>query len=293
MDCWNPYFHYSFPSLERRKPCLKKSDGKPVVICTTNIAIDTFYVTESNPDRLYFLEKMIPWASANQISCLCFPAGFLLLNSLSESQKLLSKVTRLAFENDVSFILGIDEDKPILRRRPNTPAFLEAVRKQILPAYLYAYNALTDTATTTYQRSCTPTHSYLKLVPDELLAPRIMRLGECEFQIIHCGEVYEPRLFSPGMPKAGIVFGHKSMPRLSRTLNTKSSKGFSLINTEHRWQSGGKLFCFTDGNNLSVKSQNLIDDDDGIWIDIALWRLCKSGHFTPIQIKPSALEIEA
>ncbi len=211
---------------------------------------------------------MIPWASANQISCLCFPAGFLLLNSLSESQKLL-------------------------RRRPNTPAFLEAVRKQILPAYLYAYNALTDTATTTYQRSCTPTHSYLKLIPDELLAPRVMRLGECEFQIIHCGEVYEPRLFSPGMPKAGIVFGHKSMPRLSRTLNTKSSKGFSLINTEHRWQSGGKLFCFTDGNNLSVKSQNLIDDDDGIWIDIALWRLCKSGHFTPIQIKPSVLAIEA
>jgi hypothetical protein len=238
---------------------------------------------------------MIPWASSNQISCICLPAGFFLLKSLSEHQNLLSEMTRSAWEYGVSFILGMDKDKPILRRRPNSPAFLETVRKQAIPTYIYAYNALKDEVSISRQRSCTSTHSYLKLVPDEImLTPRAMNFGELDFQIIHCGEVYDPRLFSPDMPKAGIVFGHKTMPRLSRSLRYKSMKGFSLINTEHRWQSGGMLFCYNDGDNLSVQSHNLIDSDaDGIWIDIALWRLCKDGRFVPVKITPDVLTIEA
>ncbi len=236
---------------------------------------------------------MIIWASEKNISCLCLPAGFFLLKSLSEHKKLLYDTTRRAFEHGVSVVLGIDEDKPILRRRPNSPAFLEAVRNQTIPSYLYAYNATTDEVSISHQRSSTPTHAYLKLVPDEnMLSPRVLELGGYKLHLIHCGEMYDDRLFSPGMPKAGIVIGHKCMPRLTRSLKSKSRKGFSLINTEHRFQPGGMLFCFNDGDNMSRKSHNLIDDGDGIWIDIALWRLCKNGRFIPMRIKPSTLAIE-
>ncbi len=236
---------------------------------------------------------MIIWASENNISCLCLPAGFFLLKSLSEHKKFLSDTTRLAFEHGVSFVLGIDEDRPILRRRPNSPAFLEAVRNQSIPSYLYIYNAMMDEVSISHQRSSTPTHAYLKLVPDgDMLSPRMLELGDCKLQLIHCGEMYDDRVFSSNMPKAGVVVGHKCMPRLTRSLRGKAKKGFSLINTEHRFQSGGMLFCFNNSDNMSVRSHNLIDDGDGIWIDIALWRLCKNGRLLPISVKPSMLAIE-
>lgn len=253
-------------------------------ICTMNVSLQTFYESSSNSPRLKLAQKIIRFAAQHQIDCICFPAGFFLFKTLPKAKSFLTPLIRIARRYHISFITGFDLTSILqLPRDPNSPKTAKTVKQQAMPSFLLSCNVENCKTSITHQRSSTSAHAAMRLVPDDImLNPRIMDLGGCEFQIVHCGEVYDKRLFSPGMPKAAVVLGHKTMPRLARTLRTKSEKGYSLINSEHRIGRNGLLFCYDRGKNKSVQGSECFVGEDGTWAELAIWELGSRGQFKPI-----------
>lgn len=244
-------------------------------IATTNISAARFRDPKDNPNRIRFAQKLLESARQNNIDCLCLPSGYLAAKTPNDIKPAFSPLLRKAKQLQISFVIGSDIKSAFRSRVPHA-----IVRQQQLPAFLVAFNCDNDITTITRQRSGSSLDYRLKLVPDSVMfRPRVMRLGDCEFQIVGCGEVYDRRLFSKGMPRAAIVFGHDTMPRLSISLQSRSSSGFSLVNTEHRIHQGGYLFCYDNGENRSVRDCDHFDGYDDLWADIAVWELDKQGSF--------------
>jgi hypothetical protein len=250
-----------------------------------NVCAARFRDTRHNTARIRFAQELLSLSSSRNIDCLCFPSGYITTSKIDRIVPLLEPLTRTARKSRISFIMGIDLTAILnLSADANSPEFVEIVRKQKMPCLLASFNGETTRLSLTRQRSCTGEHARRKLVSNEIMrVPRIMTLGDVCFQIVHCGEVYDRRLFSKGMPKAGIIFGHYTMPRLSRTMSACSRMGFSLVNTEHRSDTGGLLFCFDRGASKIKHCDLHIDHGDDLWAEMAVWELNNAGRFRSVQ----------
>ncbi len=251
---------------------------QPVRIATMNVSAHRFRDPRHNPHRIQLAQNLLQLAQSENVDCLCFPAGFLTTCREAKVSALLEPLARTAWSLGVSFVLGVD----LARNYPdaNSPGFMEIVRNGKMPYLLVAFDATTDRLSLTRQRSCTGEHARRKLIPDEIMtAPRMMTPGGACFQIIHCGEVYDRRLFAKDMPRAGVVFGHITMPRLMRTMGACSRRGFSLLNTEHRSGRNGLLFCFDRGIDRSRRGGVCADASEGLWAEMAVWELGSTGRF--------------
>lgn len=256
----------------------------PKRIATMNVSVSGFRNPRNNRHRIQLALKILDFAKRNKIACLCFPSGFLITSKITKIDPLLVPITEKARQLRISFVLGVDLIG-IFRLSPDANAsdFLRIVTSQKVPCLLASYNHRTDDLQIARQRSCTGKHARQKLVPDDIMTtPRIMDFGKIKFQIIHCGEVYDSRLFSSAMPVAGIIFGHRTMPRLARTMRVRSEQGFSLLNSEHRTGRNGMLFCYDRGRNKSLHGSICIEHDD-LWAEIAVWELTNRMRFHPVR----------
>ena len=251
-------------------------------IMTMNVSVNGFRDTTTNPSRIQLAMQILYFAKTNQIDCICFPAGFLISRNITQIRSLLVPMTRVARKLQISFVLGIDGSGIMqLPIDANSPEFLRVVEKQKMPCFLFSFNAMTNKSSLIRQRSCTGEHARRKIVPDNIMTtPRTMDLGGASFQIIFCGEVYDRRLFAEAMPKAGVIFGHRTMPRLSKTMSACSRRGFSLVNSEHRSGLNGLLFCYDRGINKSKPCNGNIVVHDELWAEIAIWKLNAKGRFS-------------
>lgn len=255
-------------------------------VVMTNININGFRdMTMNIPRRKAVLEWMRKLNGCG-FNCLCLPAGYFVVKDEKEIRPLIRPILKLARRFRISFILGVDTSAILsFPEDPNSPKMLRAVRNHKMPCFLCAYSADRDKLEIHRQRSCTSAQARNKILSDEEMSEaRFMPLGGSGFQIILCGEVYDERLFDEGRPRAAVVFGHVTMPRLARTLAAKSRLGFSIINTEHRTGRGGRLFCFDKGRERSVVARPCVigdANDKGPWIDMAVWELDKRGSFRP------------
>ncbi len=261
------------PIMRRKRP--------PCRVATMNVSSTYFREPRRNPQRIQFAQDLLRLAQSKNVDCLCFPAGYLTTCRAAKVTALLEPLTRTAWSLGVSFVLGID----LACHFPdaNSAEFMEIVRKGKMPCLLAAFDAARDLLSITRQRSCTSEQARRKLVPDEVItAPRMMDLGGACFQIIHCGEVYDRRLFGKDIPNAQIVFGHLGMVRLAVTLAACAQRGFSLINTEHRIGKNGILFCYDNGGiNKSRRGDIYAESDNGLWAEMAVWTLGRGGRFCP------------
>ncbi len=257
----------------------------PKRIATMNVCGIGFRKPPQNPARLQLALKILDFAHRNKVSCICFPSGFLTTAKIDKIPPLLVPVTGKARELRIFFVLGVDLSSiSRLSPNPNAPDFVETVLKQTMPCLLAAYDHRNNALTITRQRSATTEHVRRGLVSDEIMMnPRIMDLGSARFQIIGCGECYDDRIYSPGIPtKAGIIFGHFSMPRLSRTMRCRSEAGFSLVNSEHRTLRGGMLFCYDRGKNKTFHNCRKYVEHGDLWADLAVWELTERMRFHPV-----------
>lgn len=257
----------------------------PKRIATMNVSATGFRCPKKNRPKITLALKILEFAHRNKISCLCFPSGYLTTSKIGQIPSLLVPITEKARQLRISFVLGVDLIGIFrLSSDANAPDFLEIVAKQKIPCLLASYNYRKHKLQITRQRSCTGEHVRRGLVPDNImLPPRTVNFGNPHFQIIHCGEVYDSRLFSSRMPKAGVLFGHYTMPRLSRTMRTRSEQGFSLVNSEHRTGRGGKLFCYDRGINKTLHNCRIRIEHDDLWAEIAVWELTSTMRFRPIR----------
>jgi hypothetical protein len=252
-------------------------------IATMNVSAAGFRCPKENRSRIALALKILEFAQRNKISCLCFPSGVLITSRISQITPLLVPITEKARKLRISLVLGVDLLGIFrLSSHANAPDFLDAVEKQKVPCLLASYNHRKHDLLVTRQRSCTGEHARRGLVPDDIMnTPRIMNLGGVCFQVIHCGEVYDSRLFSSGMPRAGVIFGHLTMPRLSRTMRIRSEQGFSLVNSEHRIGHGGKLFCHDRGMD-KTRGDGFVVEHNGLWAEMGVWELSDKMRFKPI-----------
>lgn len=252
----------------------------PYRVCTMNVSAARFRDPKNNPQRIRFAQKLLQLAKTKNVDCLCFPAGYLTTGKSTHISSFLAPLIRTARKLDVSFVLGIDLAKWF--PNPDSAEFIEVVRKGKIPCLLASFNATTNRLSLTRQRSGTSGHARRKLVSDEIMSvPRVMEFEAATTNVICCGEIYDRRLFSQAMPKAGMVFGHLAMARLSRTLRLCSEMGFSLINSEHRIGRSGLHFCYDRGKNNSVRGGFSIEHDD-LWAEIAVWELTDRMRFKPV-----------
>ena len=263
-------------------------------VMTMNVNVEGFRERRDNKRRVAVAVQLIEAAAKAKIDCLCFPAGYLIAKNLRDIPRLDSPIIRRAKQLKISFIIGIDTqaiNNPRITGA-DSPAMLRLVKEGNVPCFLSSYSAERGTLELYQQRTCTHYQAENRMAPASAMAERhLMHLGENSFQIILCGEIYDNRMLGEDAPKAGVVFGHTTMSRLSRTLRLKSRRGFSLINTEHRTGRGGMIFSFDNGYDMSVYSRPVkIADADGLWIDAVVWTLDGRG-FWGANLNPENLKI--
>jgi hypothetical protein len=268
---------------------------RPKTVMTMNVNVEGFRERRDNKRRIAVAIQLIEAAAKAKIDCVCFPAGYLIAKNLREIPIIDRPIVQRAKQLKISFIIGIDTqaiNNPSITSA-DCPAMLRLVKEGNVPCFLTAYSAERGTLHLYQQRTCTHYQAENRMASEWLMEDRnTMHLGDGQsFQIILCGEIYDNRLLDEKAPKAGVIFGHTTMSRLSRTLRLKSQRGFSLINTEHRTGRGGLIFNFDRGYDMSVPSRPIrIADARGLWIDAVVWTLDGRG-FWGANMNPENLKI--
>jgi hypothetical protein len=98
-------------------------------VCTTR-----FRDTRHNTARIRFAQELLQLASSKNITCLCFPSGYVTTSKIDRIVPLLEPLTRTARKSRISFIMGIDLTAILnLPVDANSPEFVEIVRKGKMP----------------------------------------------------------------------------------------------------------------------------------------------------------------
>jgi hypothetical protein len=217
------------------------------------VAADGFRQQKQNPAKISLALQILDLAKKAHIDCVFLPAGFLITSAEHQIKSTIKPILNKAKTFKISFTLGCDLEEIKRFRVSDGVRMLEAVTLQKIPCLLAYYNAATDKIQIIRQRSCTSFQAREKMLSDTIMQPMIMDVAGTKLNCIFCGELYENRLFKDTAPATGIILGHWTMPRLSRSLMAKGRQGFSLVHSEHRTGCGGLLLCNDRGSDKSVR----------------------------------------
>ena len=247
-------------------------------ILVSNVDATTFRKKRYNKSKIALAQTLLHFAHQAHIDLICLPSGYLITPNKSDIISLTKPILRLAKQYNIAITLGIDlTEITTFPDDPNSTRMLKAVTSGMMPCFMATYHTSLQKTILTNQRSCTPYQSTQRLAPDHIMQPRTISLNGIAFQLIQCGEIYSNVLFNESAPKAGVVCGHWSMPRLSRTLAVKGALGYSLINSEHRSGENGLHFCNDRGQNKSVYNCRHFEEGH-IWANAAVWELTEKGR---------------
>jgi hypothetical protein len=256
-------------------------------VASMNVSIFGFRERSQNAYRINIAQRLVEMAGNNLVDLLAFPAGYLLARDESEIPKLIWPIIETAKKQKISFTLGVDTQAILHPKynQANAPAMHKLVAEYKVPCHIACYSREIGSLTLHRQRSCTNYQAERRMAPMEAIAENcIMKVAGFAYSHIHCGELYHLDLFTrgPQYPKAKIIYGHSTMTRLPRSLLSRSLRGFSLINSEHRQCQGGMLYNYSDGENKSIYAKPcFVDRSNGFFVDMAIWKLGKQGFYSP------------
>lgn len=247
-------------------------------ILVTNVNAMTFRKKRYNKNKIDLARTLLHFAHHTCIDLVCLPAGYLITPNKSDIISLTKPILTLAKQYNIAITLGIDlTEITTFPDDPNSARMLKAVASGMMPCFMATYHPSLQKTILTNQISCTPYQSIRGLVPDNIMQPRIISLNGIALQLIQCGEIYSKTLLSESSPKAGVICGHWSMPRLSRTMAVKGNLGYSLINTEHRSGKNGLHFCNDRGQNKNVYNCRHFEEGQA-WAGVTVWELTEKGR---------------
>ena len=253
-------------------------------IMTMLISSEGFRQQKQNPAKISLALQIFDHAKKVNIDSVFLPAGFLITSDEHQIKPTLKPILNKAKASKTSFIIGIDLEEIKGFRTSDGKKMLDAVSNQSIPCLLAHFDSANGKTHIIRQRSCTSFQAHQKMLSDAIMQPRSLDIAGTKFNWIFCGELYEPRLFKKTAPAAGIVLGHWTMPRLSKSLKSKGRQGFSLVHSEHRTGRGGLLLCTDRGIDKSLRPSVHIEGDNGLWAELAAWEILDMGRMNPVKI---------
>lgn len=252
-------------------------------IMTTLVSSTDFREPQNNPAKIDLALKTLDLARQQQIDLLILPAGFITVQKETEILPTIRPIIRIAQKYDVSLIIGADLQSVRRCRGSDGGRMLEYVTLGQIPIFCCIFNAATGRTQIHRQRSSTPFQARQKIVPDEIMKPRIFTIGKTAFQTAICGEIFDPRLMNEAAPRIILCPTHTALPRSTRTLMAKGRRGFSVILSEHRVCRDGRLPCNDRGTDKSQKATVRVEGDNDLWLEAALWAVTDKGRIRPVQ----------
>ena len=254
---------------------------KRAMIGVMNFSDTGFNDKRSNSFRIRAAKELLGIAHNKGFHALVFPAGYLISPTESTIKTIASPILRMARKLRMSTIVGVDIAAILgYPDDSNSPRMLRAIRRGKMPCFLVIYDAGTDSVNIMRQRSATNRQAYERMVPDDIMTPRIMEINGVSVNIIQCGEITDWRLFAEDAPRTAIVTVHQRMARLYRSMQGRSRMGFSLIQSEHRKTRFSLSFLLRKGKDASHRHRGQIDFEGNLWAEVVGFEIEESGRIT-------------
>jgi hypothetical protein len=237
-------------------------------LATCTVSYDGYGETGGSKYRLSLLEDSVKKAKIKKVKLICFPGGYLFGSSKQHLEKLAEEVGRLANQNKISIVTGVN----LKKAKDKTDDIVTTQSSS------FAVCATSKNYDIWYQRSVTSSDKVPYKICSEI---RNIKASGKSVEILICGEIFNSRIrdyFIKRKVNAVVDIAHESLRfRIDGTMKIIANNGIACFCSVHADMKGAmKRAYYPKELKKSTRDIDILVEKEsakGPRIEIKFWNI--------------------